>query len=193
MLTANSGQANVTLTGNTISGTTYDASQQTGGIGVRVNSNDTSKLRLQLTSNTITNNQSLGVSVVGSGNADVSVAANSNTITNNNTVSGTENPPTPSAFDVAASSGTPKICLRLNGNTNVSGNTVASYSLYNGNLGNATFQVENTLGSNTGTISQQTFNGTVLTPSGLPTATAVSSTTLANGFTSVASGTCATP
>ncbi|MBW4510260.1 MAG: inverse autotransporter beta domain-containing protein [Scytonematopsis contorta HA4267-MV1] len=190
-LASNNGQLNLTVANNTIQNTVYDTSQQTGGIGVRVNATDASKVRLLLTGNTIRNNQSLGVSVVASGTSDTSVIAESNTLTNNNTISGAENPPTPSAFDVAADSGTPKVCLRLNNNT-ASGNTFSDYSLYNGNLSGATFQVENTLVTNTGNITQQTFNGTSFVPATVAR-TAIGSTTLINGFSSVASGTCATP
>lgn len=178
------------VSGNTISNTT--------GIGVEGNAANAAKLRLGLTSNTIRNSGSLGVSVTANDTSDVSVIANSNTLTNNNTVTGAQNPATPSAFDVAADpfslGNRPKVCVRLNGNTGT-GNTVADYSLYNGNFtaNGATFQVENALFStNTGRITLQAYNGTALVPA-TATATAIGSASIGSGFTSVASGTCVAP
>jgi trimeric autotransporter adhesin len=184
-----SSELRANVSGNTISNTT--------GIGVEGNAAETAKLRLGLTFNTIRNSGSLGVSVVANDTSDVSVIANSNTLTNNNTVTGAQNPGTPSAFDVAADpfslAGKPKVCVRLNGNTGT-GNAVADYSLYNGNsaTGGATFQVENTFSTNTGRITLQAFNGTNLVPV-TATATAIGSTSIGSGFTSVASGTCVAP
>jgi len=184
-----SGNADMRLTvsGNTIS--------NTAGIGVEADATEAGKLRLLLSNNRISNSGSLGVSVNASDTADVSVIAENNTLTSNNTVTGRQTPPTPSAFDVAADpfslGGTPKVCTRLSGNTG-SGNTVADYSLYNGNLAGAIFQVANTLASNSGTITLQTFNGTNLVPATV-TGTPVGSQAITTGFTSVASGTCAAP
>ena len=180
------------VSGNTISNTTR--------IGVEGNAANAAKLRLGLTSNTIRNSGSLGVSVTAADTSDVSVIANSNTLTNNNTVTGAQNPATPSAFDVAADpfslGNKPKVCVRLNGNTGT-GNTVADYSLYNGNsaTNGATFQVENSLFStNTGRITLQAFNGVALVPATV-VASAIGSTNIStgSGFTSVASGTCVAP
>ena len=180
------------VSGNTISNTT--------GIGVEGNAANAAKLRLGLTSNTISNSGSLGVSVGASDTSDVSVIANSNTLTNNNTITGAQNPATPSAFDVAADpfslGNKPKVCVRLNGNTGT-GNTVADYSLYNGNsaTNGATFQVENSVFStNTGRITLQAFNGVALVPATV-VASAIGSTNIStgSGFTSVASGTCVAP
>jgi trimeric autotransporter adhesin len=180
------------VSGNTISNTT--------GIGVEGNAANAAKLRLGLTSNTIRNSGSLGVSVTAADTSDVSVIANSNTLTNNNTVTGAQNPATPSAFDVAADpfslGNKPKVCVRLNGNTGT-GNTVADYSLYNGNsaTNGATFQVENSVFStNTGRITLQAFNGAALVPATV-VASAIGSTNIStgSGFTSVASGTCVAP
>jgi hypothetical protein len=188
-----SSELRANVSGNTISNTT--------GIGVEGNAAEVGKLRLGLTSNTISNSGSLGVSVVAADTSDVSVIANSNTLTNNNTVTGAQNPATPSAFDVAASpfslaTDKPKVCVRLNGNTGT-GNSVADYSLYNGNsaTNGATFQVENSVFStNTGRITFQAFNGTALVPATV-VASAIGSTNIStgSGFTSVASGTCVAP
>lgn len=179
----------VTVSGNTINNTT--------GVGVQVDTSEAARLRFGLTSNTISNSGSLGVSVNASGTSNVSVIADNNTLTNNNTVTGTQNPPTPSAFDIAADPlslrDRPTVCVRLNNNRGT-GNTVADYSLYNGNsaTNGAIFQVENgVFGTNTGRITLQAYNGTNLVPA-TATPTAIGSATIStgSGFTSVANGFC---
>ncbi len=179
----------LTIAGNVISNTT--------GIGVESDVRDTSTLKLALKSNLINNSGSLGVSSNASDTSNLSVIAESNTLTNNNTVTGAQSPATPSAFDVAADpislGGTPKVCVRLDKNQGV-GNLIADYSLYNGNLSGAIFQVENTFATNSGTITLQAYNqGTsALIPAAAISGT-IGSQALTSGFTSVVSGTCPTP
>lgn len=189
VLASGNADTRVTVSGNTINNTT--------GVGVEVDASEAARLRFRLTNNTISNSGSLGVSVFASDTSNISVNADNNTLTNNNTVTGTQSPATPSAFDIAAdpaSFGTkPTVCVRLNNNRG-SGNTVADYSLYNGNsaTGGAIFQVENgVFATNTGRITLQAFNGTDLVPATV-TPTAIGSATIStgSGFTSVANGFC---
>jgi trimeric autotransporter adhesin len=170
------------LKGNTISASSTN--------GVEAQAINSGKLRLSLTSNTISGSAKEAVTVSAFNSSDVSVIAESNTLTNNNNSSAGF-----SAFDVAAdpnsSTQAPKVCVRLNKNTGTS-NTIADYSLFNGNLGGATFQVENTLATNTGNIKLQAYNGTSLIP-GTATSTAIGSQAITAGFTSAASGSCPAP
>ncbi|OKH39182.1 hypothetical protein NIES2101_35725 [Calothrix sp. HK-06] len=189
VLASGNADTRVTVSGNTVNNTT--------GIGVEVTASEAAKLRFGLTSNTISNSGSLSVSILGSDTSNTSVIADNNTLTNNNTVTGTQNPPTPSAFDIAADAGNlaarPTVCVRLNNNRG-SGNTVADYSLYNGNsaTNGAIFQVENgVFATNTGRITLQAFNGTTIVPATVtPVAIGGATISTGSGFTSVASGFC---
>ncbi|HEY9701987.1 MAG TPA: hypothetical protein V6C58_06055, partial [Allocoleopsis sp.] len=101
--------------------------------------------------NTITNTKKIGFGLYVDNTSNVVLKANNNTFTNNNT----DNTAI-SAFDVALDpniqGNIPQICLRLSNNKG-SNNQPTDFSIFNGNVGVANFRVENTLSTNTGTIS----------------------------------------
>ncbi|MBW4576311.1 MAG: right-handed parallel beta-helix repeat-containing protein [Aphanothece sp. CMT-3BRIN-NPC111] len=122
-----------------------------GDIGIEVDADNNSQLRLVIKSNTVTGSANQGISIfsgAAGGSAKIFASVRLNRLTGNN-VSGLAN----GGFD-AQTFDTSRMCLQLDNNTS------DRFTLVNNS---GTFQVENTLSTNTGTVNR---TGTTNVPQG---------------------------
>jgi hypothetical protein len=116
--------------------------------GIQIDALGNSQTRLSIESNTITGSQFNGITITADENAKIATSARFNTLTGNNVASAFGG----GGLDVQTNSNA-SMCLQLLNNNSTSNNG-SDFNLANNNVGVSTFQVEDTLSTNTGTVTQ---------------------------------------
>ena len=116
--------------------------------GIKIDALGNSQTRLSIETNTITGSQFNGITITADENAKIATSVRFNTLTGNNVASAFGG----GGLDVQTNSNA-SMCLQLLNNNSTSNNG-SDFNLANNNVGVSTFQVEDTLSTNTGTVTQ---------------------------------------
>ena len=117
--------------------------------GIQIEALSNSQTRLLIESNTISGSQFNGITINADENAQISTSVQLNTLTNNNVVGAFGG----GEFDAQTYSNS-SVCLQLDNNKSTPSTNGEDYNLANNNVGGSTFQVEDTLATNTGTVTE---------------------------------------
>ena len=117
--------------------------------GIQIDALGNSQTRLLVESNTISGSQFNGITINADENAQISTSVRLNTLINNNVVGAFGG----GEFDAQTYSNS-SVCLQLDNNKSTPSTNGEDYNLANNNVGGSTFQVEDTLATNTGTVTE---------------------------------------